>query len=1222
MIESKYALKYSMPHSLVHIVDNSAYTGEIPVAVADDPSLYSTIVVSGAPMGEDNKVVTLTRSDIPAIAYGIGNLPSTDIDKYGQSILYVKSLIDQGAPVRFMRVTPEDSTYGVATIVVQYRIDETDGLFHVRFKEVDIPSEIQLDKFANGTRLHEALVKYYNNNSVADEESHIWSQRVFVTNISAGRGSAYNNMRCCINQTAQPKKPANIRYEFATIDSRTNTTCERFHASLVNVDNTNRIDAIESVNVIIGKRAEGSSIIVPRINEKAVHEVYNAYMKHFASKLDLVTDEFIKNAYTTMNVNTFDMIYGEYIYNGSDSGYDLPFYQVDMFDTDIPRLSETNKISASNVGYNINSPEILFKNVMPVTYGITRSGDNVYVGDMYLNSTSASGLNPTITIVGAINQYTGAITYLNIPKVYPLNADDGNYTVNTETLPVTIATIFNDATSTTGAGSKILNNLASKAVIKVGSVVARISGNSFYLYTVTAIDTTVTVGDRYTLSTVYTTKQVYDAIAWDTHSSGKIGVGNIIGRTIEDAAFTRVGACVINTSATESESIVYVNGYDYKYTESAPFEKGRYAVNSPMKCKFGTCPSDISITTDIVGSEYDVMLYNEEETAPAKWTIDTITVAGGTSTGLEVGDILHVDIQDNTVTMSVTEVDETGKLVAVTVNSGNSSTIGDFACTNANIIDESDASTGATVTITTIYTAPTGHDYTIKSAIVSNVTSEKQKVSIGTTLTSINGSVTFKVSGVDTEGYVSSVEITDAGPINGDKGTVVESSTDTYAINTKTTTGVVGPTLHVTYNEEDAKLKGQPTAIYRYMVSGVQGSLFRIVHESSIDVPANYYSETYGINMTSEVGGINIKNGSTGFFDDLTMNSVEFKWRYSSLLVKAFRGEFDPRIMSAARTPAKYLFDGGTNTIVGQTILPYLKYAPEDIINASTIFTDDEKESVLFDPEIIANIRDFEDIDVKQAMYDLMIHRCYQGIPEDKRPIGPGSGLSLHLDSGITDANTALLINTSFTKRFTNPNASWDIGGWVDTNTGISYTYIKHIVDNLVKHCKSYTVNKPFVGKYSMITKDEYISYFPDIDTTDWELRQLLYSSGGNAWIPDINGNLTRRSQRTLDRDSETSDLIQESNMRTLSQICYILQNKIDEYLLEYDDEGVLKTLSDEVNNIFSNWKGRIVDSLEITFEKDINNDGGDIIVCYCNVTFRGLILRVPIIVNVNRRSS
>ena len=250
-----------------------------------------------------------------------------------------------------------------------------------------------------------------------------------------------------------------------------------------------------------------------------------------------------------------------------------------------------------------------------------------------------------------------------------------------------------------------------------------------------------------------------------------------------------------------------------------------------------------------------------------------------------------------------------------------------------------------------------------------------------------------------------------------------------------------------------------------------------------------------------------------------------------------------------------------------------------------------------------------------------MDYRVYQGIPEDKRPLGPGSGLSLHLDSGVTDEATAQVINKSFMKRFDNPNASWDIGGVVSSRDGLPYTFTKFIVDNLVRHCKTNTVNKPFTGIYTKILKNEYVSYFPDIDTTDWEYRELMYNSGGNAWLPDVNGVLMRRSQRTLMRGSDTSDLIQESNMRTLSQLVYLLQNKLEEKLFEYNDDSVLRTMQDEVNNMFSNWAGNMVESLNISFVRDINpNDGGEIVVCYVDVVFRGINLRIPVIVNVNRR--
>ena len=106
MIDAKYGLKYSMPHSIVHIEDHSMYTGELPTVIADDPSLFSTIVVTGTPMGEDNVVTKLTRSDVAATAYGLGNMTTDDIKRYGQSVTYPLSIINQGAPVQLLRVTP------------------------------------------------------------------------------------------------------------------------------------------------------------------------------------------------------------------------------------------------------------------------------------------------------------------------------------------------------------------------------------------------------------------------------------------------------------------------------------------------------------------------------------------------------------------------------------------------------------------------------------------------------------------------------------------------------------------------------------------------------------------------------------------------------------------------------------------------------------------------------------------------------------------------------------------------------------------------------------------------------------------------------------------------------------------------------------------------------------------------------------------------------------
>ena len=133
MLDTKFGMKYSFPHTLVHIVDNSSYTGDLPVVVAQDPSMYGTIVVAGFPMGEDGKVIQITRSDILSVAYGLGKIGASDIKKYGQTITYPLSIIDQGAPVQLLRITPPDATYAYSCITVEWRWDRENKLLHVRY---------------------------------------------------------------------------------------------------------------------------------------------------------------------------------------------------------------------------------------------------------------------------------------------------------------------------------------------------------------------------------------------------------------------------------------------------------------------------------------------------------------------------------------------------------------------------------------------------------------------------------------------------------------------------------------------------------------------------------------------------------------------------------------------------------------------------------------------------------------------------------------------------------------------------------------------------------------------------------------------------------------------------------------------------------------------------------------------------------------------------------
>lgn len=1088
MIDTKYGLKYSMPHSVVHIVDNSMYTGDLPVTIADDPSMYATLVVSGAPMGVDNKVVTITRSDVANTAFGLGTLGKADREKYGQTVDYPLDLIAQGAPVKFMRVTPDDARYAFSCVLIQWRkVIDTSGkkVVHVRFKlapDVVTNDAINFGNFKNPSRLNDALVSYYNtynNTESSTDGGDNWKQRVFITNISAGRGSAYNNTASAIDKVSYGKRTPNVVYRFSTIDTLTDSVIEEFTASLINTYPSSRLDTIEAVNSVVNKRVEGSSVLIPFVNESAIKEVYDEYISVLNENVEDLgysdEDNFKRSVKSSININTFDIIFGKYMYSGGTEVI-LPYYQIDALDTSIARLSgssiidyiptgTTNEGVTTYTSFDPSNPEILYNMLVENSFGINGATDAIHVGDLYLTS-NKDGSDPRIKIVTSINQYTGYVSTLLIPKLYPLKSDSGTVSIDKGTTsdPVSsmpISFVFD--------GGSVANNVSIKEFIKTKMdtgeitnsdriIVAGIStsavdtsSSQFTLYTLsdfTSSGSTID-GVSYNLVGTYSMGQIYGAFDWDSHVSKKPGCNNVIGIDNLGNVWTKPGYIVLiddpaDTATTKSKKL-YLNGLDVVAEQAeagAADTDGRIELTMSLrKCVVGEPSTEVSTNSGIVGTEYDILVY-------------------------------------------------------------------------------------------------------------------------------ANG--------------------------------VTEDSSDYEHKNT--------------------------SSIYRYIITGTTGSLFRPQIEQ-LTVPGNYYSDQYGISLVSENCEVKTAYGSSGFFDDYdngVINSIVFKWKYSALLVRAYRGEIDPRINSPIRVNAKYLFDGATNTIIGQIMLPYLSYEPADIINASTIFTSDEKDRVLFEPDCITAIGrgNRDDIDVKQAMYDLMITRCYQNIPEDKRPIGPGSGLSLHLDSGICDIETVKLMDESFSKRFDNPNASWDIGGYVSLTDGLSYTYTKRLVQNLHRHSKNLTINKPYVGDRTAIAPSEYESYFPDIDATEWDLRELMYNSGGNVWVTDINGNLTRRSQRTLMKDAETSDLVQESNMRTLSQLVYLLQNKIDSYLLEYNDDDVLKTLSDECNNMFSNWVGSLVQALDITFERDINIDGGDIVVCYVNVTFRGLILRVPIIVNVNRRES
>lgn len=1267
MIDSRYGLKYSFPHTLVHIVDNSMYTGEIPVTVSYDPSLFATIVVTGMPMGVDNKIVTVTRSDVLNVAFGANTLTASDVEKYGQAVEYPASLIEQNAPVKLLRVTPPDAAFATALLYIEWKSssdDSNNNNLEIRFQYAtsDEFTNLGMDmtKFASSESIAKTA---FSKLSKTPKENNGWNREVLVCYVSAGRGSAYNNYTVYINEPTyeQRKKYANVVYNFGTIDTRyagsLHPEVEAFTAALVNFATKRSLYGVtttmEAVNAQMRKRLEASSVIIPYVNEKVITTIYNKWCKVFKDNIEddqtisTSTRDIYKYIYDDMDANKFDVIFGKCIY--SDYTTNIPYLTIDTLNNDVPRLDKDHIIKVTNpdsagVERQIKSYDAInaiydakinpfFTNLYGFdgyteSYSVpgsaisglknhtikmesTKLVKNVTPGTMYLINPNTK---PTISIVTEVNPGSGNVSSIPIQRIFNLICEAP--TAFTQNLKGKINTFDvypnNDDGDADITKSPVYSQAKYSNVIEAyydcsanikGGEPNQNSASSFINF----------INANYDTSALHPTQSYVDS---DTNTiKGSWTAEPIKGVLSAKPLEGSDGTLIEYTSDVSDDkfgSIIAI-GYIDSVTNTRKFKLAQIA----------TMVEDEEKTRDNGGKKYykiKTLWFYPDNYYPAL-DFDSTTLGQKINERIALASY----VQQNCGALSPAFQ----KIGALMISNALKSTDGaDLTENLAKYRVSGETINGISYDIygdRVIYDDGNGKYVSMPlTGFIKNVWYTKNTDNVTLVDTHFTWYPTY--SGDNNTKFV--------GDVPDEISLYIEDGVNSSLVNTQydvlnfykiSSTGVpISEENNGTVNIHSIDITTTPvtdTAIWRFEVTRATGSAFALSNTNDV-VPYNYYTNDYGVSTISDDGNIRMDKGSTGFFDNEEMSTIEFKLRYSDLLVKAFRGNIDPRILSPVRVPAKFLFDAGYNTTLNIKSLPYSNPTTEDVVYASTIFTDDEKEEFATNRINILNSTLFNDIDVKQAMYDLMIERCYQRIPKDKRPVGPGSGLQLHLDSGYVSSITGInRINESFKTRFDNPNASWDIGGYTSAVNGMTYTYVKRLVDNIFRHFQTYTINKPYVNTYSTIYSNEYTDFYPNIDATDWELEELMYTSGGNSWVMDINGDIRRKSQRTLYRESTgTSDLLQENNMRTLSQLIYLLQNKLDDWLLEYVDDGILTSMEESINNIFSGWVGTRVEALSITFTRDLNTDGGEIVICNVNVTFRGLLLRVPIIVNVNRR--
>lgn len=108
---------YAHPHVYTVINDDSYYDETVAASEQESENLpFSTVIVTGADSGIDNKFVRLADRETKNAIFGKANFK-----KYGQPSIQADVLFNGSTNVWFMRVLPENATYANLVILAHYR---------------------------------------------------------------------------------------------------------------------------------------------------------------------------------------------------------------------------------------------------------------------------------------------------------------------------------------------------------------------------------------------------------------------------------------------------------------------------------------------------------------------------------------------------------------------------------------------------------------------------------------------------------------------------------------------------------------------------------------------------------------------------------------------------------------------------------------------------------------------------------------------------------------------------------------------------------------------------------------------------------------------------------------------------------------------------------------------------------------------------------------------
>lgn len=425
-----------------------------------------------------------------------------------------------------------------------------------------------------------------------------------------------------------------------------------------------------------------------------------------------------------------------------------------------------------------------------------------------------------------------------------------------------------------------------------------------------------------------------------------------------------------------------------------------------------------------------------------------------------------------------------------------------------------------------------------------------------------------------------------------------------------------------------------------YTVVSIDPETGNIVYDEGVttEIDADQYD---GVNISSSVGQM-LSGGHDGDFQEITVDGKtrapkpsEMKLLLSREYVKILRGRKDRRILSHARINLDFIFDANYNMVTDDTL--EIDGSINPLYNGSTVITDKDYQSLSVLAKNGTTPYDNSDLNVKQALYDLVRFRNVNGmtINQDDQ----GAGCSLYLDCGLVGlknigVNQELEAIIDSMAKFTGRACSIDLGYYEIfdpmTSRRIKVTATYKIAKDLVPHMMVNGINKPYTNTFAQLisiqrdstlqSAGEFIrdSFNPTLDLIDWDVKEKLYKQRINYWLTDEEGRIVyRATQNTCQTDA--SALLEENNVRVLNTLKKQLEKACRGYGYNWNEPEVRKSYTKAQTEVFRPWIGTIVQDLSIKFDANEWEQKRMIMHCYVEVKFRDIVKRIILEINIKR---